>query len=91
MLERVSSVKCLLVLIAVCTKGEMLFSEVVRITNLKNSTAWSCAEKLCQEGMIELRKALTLKGPRTLLICKENGWKALEEITMLLKEGFKGP
>ncbi len=80
MLERVGSVKCLLVLLVVCIKGEVIFNEVVKITGLKVSTAWSCTKRLEAEGMIELKRVLTLKGPRTLLLCKEEGSRALKEI-----------
>ncbi len=85
MLERIGSVKCLLLLIVVCTKGEEIFSNVVKITKLKDSTAWSCVKKLEKESMIETKKALTLKGPRTLLVCTKEGLKALEEVRELLQ------
>ncbi len=86
MLEKIGSVKCLLVLLVVCIKGEVIFNEVVRVTGLKTSTAWSCAKRLEAGGMIELKKALTLRGPRTLLLCKEEGSRALGEIKDLLEK-----
>jgi DNA-binding IclR family transcriptional regulator len=80
----VGSVKCLLLLIVVCVRRRLAFSEALRLSGLKRSTAWDCALSLEEKGMIEVKRVLTLAGPRTLLLCSEEGRKALDELKGLL-------
>ena len=83
---KVGSVKCLIVLLICCVLGEVEFSRVQRLSNLKQSTAWSCVKKLEKEGMIRVSKRLTIKGPRTMLLCTKEGLGVLEEINEIMKD-----
>jgi len=90
LLERVGSVKCLIVLIIVCIRRELTFKELVSVSGLKRSTAWSCLERLENEGMVEVFKAITLRGPRTLVKCTRKGSNAINELKEFLKGGARG-
>ncbi len=85
-LRDLRSVNCLLVLIAVCVRRRLSFTEVIEISGVKKSTAWDCILFLEEKEYVEVRKALTLTGPRTLVFCKERGLNALKE----LKDALKG-
>ena len=90
MLERVGSVKCLITLIVICIRKEVSFKELLELTGLKRSTAWSCLEKLESEAMVNVFKALTVRGPRTMIECTGKGLKALEELKEFFKGGARG-
>ncbi len=84
-LRKVKSVSCLFILIVVCLYGPITFSEAVKVSEVKRSTAWDCVKALKAEGLIESIKAITPLGPRTILRCSEEGFEALNELKALLK------
>ncbi|UXD22707.1 hypothetical protein IPA_07515 [Ignicoccus pacificus DSM 13166] len=70
----------------ICVNGPISFSELMRLSDLKRSTLWDCLEKMEKEELIEMKKVLTLTGPRTIAKCKEEGLEALEELEDMLGE-----
>ena len=86
MLENLRSVKCLLILIAICVRRRTSFKEVLVASGVKRSTAWDCLINLERDGLVEIKKVLTLLGPRTLIECTEKGSAALRELKRALEE-----
>ena len=84
-LKRIRSVSCLIALIVSCISSPAPFSEILNVSGLKRSTLWDCLTKLNDDGMIELRKALTISGPRTMVYCTKSGLEALRELEVMLK------
>ncbi|UXD22718.1 hypothetical protein IPA_07645 [Ignicoccus pacificus DSM 13166] len=84
-MREIRSVNCLVVLIAVCVRGSLSFSEVLKLTKLNKSTLWECLRRLNEMNMVSSKRVLTIAGPRVIVECEEEGYTVLRELRSALE------
>ena len=60
-------------------RGELEFSELQRALGTTPGALWSHIEKLREHGIVELRRRLSLRGPRVVISLTETGRQELEK------------